>query len=249
MTLRGKRVVLLGATSGIARWVARELASRGARLHLAGRDTEELSRQVADLSVRYGAEVSRSRFEATDYAHHPELLRAASRSLGGLDGVMVFVGLLGDQERAQRDFDHAREIAEVNYLAVASLLTHAANLLEPQGEGFLVAISSVAGDRGRRSNYVYGSAKGALSVFMQGLRHRLAPAGIRVVTVKPGTVDTKMTFGMQGLPLMASPQRVGAAIVRGLEAGRETLYVPWYWGPIMAVLRLLPEGLFQRLKL
>lgn len=250
--LRGRRICLVGSTSGIARALARQLASRGAILHLGARDLEEAGRDARDLELRGGLPVGFSRFEALDLASHPVFLEEARRQLGGLDCVVVAFGILGDQERARRDFAYARHVMEMNYLAPASILSHAGAMLEDQGTGgMLVALGSVAGDRGRPSNYTYGSAKAGLHAYLQGLRGRLAPAGIRVLTVKPGPVDTPMTFGM-GFPggrLTARPEAVARDIVRAMERGNEVLYTPCHWSLIMGVLKAIPESIFKRMKI
>src|SRR4030095_2995501 len=214
--MKDKSVLILGATSSLARAVATLLASEGANLYLAGRDAFEVERVAADLAIRYRANVKWGSLEATEYGEHLEFFDRVIAALGRLDIVVSSLGELGDQNRAQTDFDHARRIMESNYTGVASILTYAANYLEERGSGMIVGISSVAGDRGRQSNYVYGSAKGAFSLFLQGLRNRLSKRGVRVVTVKPGFMDTKMTFGKQGMFLVASPDAVAAAIGKGM---------------------------------
>lgn len=243
-------VLILGATSPIARGVASAFARRGHSLHLGARNEEELERTASDLRVREGREVRTSLFDATRTDEHRAFLEDVVKQAGGeLDGVVVAFGLLGDPERARRDFDHAEQIFLVNLTGAVSVLTHVANLLEEQGRGFIVGISSVAGDRGRQSNYVYGAAKGGFTIFLQGLRNRLAPAGVQVVTVKPGFVDTRMTFGLPGLFAVADPADVGEGIARAVDAGRDEVYLPAFWRGIMTVIRAVPERLFKRLKL
>lgn len=249
MRLRGCRIALVGSTSSIARSLARELASRGALLHLGARDREETERDVADLTVRSGAPVTWSPFDALDLPSHRGFLEEARARMGGLDGVIVAFGLLGDQERARTDFAHAREILDLNFTAPASVLCEAADLV---GEGgFLMGLGSVAGERGRQSNYTYGAAKAGLHVYLAGLRNRLAPRGIRVFTIKPGLIDTPMTFGLglKGGPLAASPETCARGIVKALLAGREVAYVPGFWAGIMTLIRAIPEPVFKRMKM
>jgi len=250
--VRGRRLCLVGSTSGIARALARQLVARGARVHLGARDLEEAERDAVDLQIRGGNPVSFSRFEAMDLASHADFLAQARERLGGLDGVLVAFGILGDQERCRRDFNYARQVMDMNYTAPASVLSQAAALLEEQGQGgLLVALGSVAGDRGRPSNYTYGSAKAGLHAYMQGLRGRLASQGIRVLTIKPGPVDTPMTFGL-GFPgglLTADPESVARSILRAIERGGEVVYAPCFWAGIMAVLRAIPESVFKKMKL
>ncbi len=248
--IRGANVLIVGATSTIARHVAGQLAARGARLHLAARDEAEAKRIGQDLEVRRGAEVSWDSFEATDYDRHERLLDSADEEMGGLDGLLVAVGMLGDQTRAEADPEHLRDVIEVNYSAPASLITAAANRFEEQGHGWIAALSSVSGDRGRPSNYAYGSAKAGLTAFLEGLRGRLHGSGAHVLTVKPGPTDTKMTFGMDDPPpLMAEPERVAQRIVRAIEKGKDVCYAPPIWRYIMAAIRLTPGRLFKRLDL
>lgn len=247
--MRGKAVLFLGATSSVARALAHQMAQHGAALHLAARDGFEVERMAKDMAIRYQASITCSTFEAFDYHTHAEFLQKAVDNLGGLDGVVVSLGELGDQQQAEVDFDRAQRIIHSNYTGVASLLTHGANYLEEQGNGFIIGISSVAGDRGRQSNYIYGSAKGALSLFLQGLRSRLCKSGVHVMTVKPGFVDTKMTFGKPGMFLVASPEQVATAVIKALQKKKDVAYVPWFWFWIMLIIRSIPEFLFKKLKL
>ncbi|MCS3861640.1 short-subunit dehydrogenase [Salinibacter ruber] len=248
--IRGANVLIVGATSTIARHAAGELASRGARLHLAARDEAEAERIGQDLAVRRGAEVSWDSFEATDYEGHERLLDRATEAMGGLDGLLVAVGMLGDQARAEDDPAHLREVIEINYSAPASLITAAANRFEKQGRGWIAALSSVAGDRGRPTNYAYGSAKAGLTAFLEGLRGRLHESGVHVLTAKPGPTDTKMTFGMDDPPpLMAEPERVAGQVAQAIEEGKDVCYAPPIWRYIMAAIRLIPASVFKKLDL
>lgn len=242
-------VLILGATSAIARGCAKALAARGTALYLAGRDRDELKRLSADLKIRYGVQVEHGRFDVLAIKQHEAFVASVSESLGGLQGVVSAVGELGHAEQDARDPEAVVRLVQSNFAGVASVLTCCANRLETQGSGFIVGITSVAGDRGRQSNYPYGAAKGGLSLFLQGLRNRLFPTGVRVLTVKPGFVDTAMTFGMPGLFLVADPDAVGARIVRALDGRADVIYVPWFWRFIMLIIRTVPEALFKRLKL
>ena len=187
-----------------------------------------------------------STFDAEDYDQHEQFFQNALALAGTFEGVVLATGYLGDQQRAQTDWSEARAILDRNFVSAASLLHVAGRYLELRQSGWIVAVSSVAGDRGRMSNYVYGSAKGGLSVFLQGLRSRLQKAGVHVMTVKPGPVDTSMTFGMDKLPLLADPNKVGAAIVKALVKGKDQVYVPSPWRMIMFVLKSVPEKLFKK---
>jgi NAD(P)-dependent dehydrogenase (short-subunit alcohol dehydrogenase family) len=240
---------VLGATSAIARGTAAALARRGYPLYLGGRDESELVRIAADLNIRYQAEVRYGAVDASDYATHRLFLEGVVETMGGLEGVVWTIGYLGDAMVARTQFQEAERVIVVNFTSAVSLLSECANYLEGKGSGFIIGLSSVAGDRGRQSNYHYGAAKGGLNLFLQGLRNRLFPAGVRVLTVKPGFVDTAMTFGLPGLFLVASPRKVGERIVAALERPRDVIYVPGFWRYIMFVIRAIPESLFKRLKL
>lgn len=187
--------------------------------------------------------------DLTDTKRHEALLAAAADALGGLDVVLIAYGTLADQAACEADYRVAERELRTNLLSVVSLLTHLANRMEAQRSGTIAVISSVAGDRGRASNYVYGSAKGALSLFAQGLRNRLHPSGVRVVTIKPGLVDTPMTAHLKKNPLFASPEAVAKGVVRALDGGPEVVYLPAFWHLVMLGIRALPEGLFKRLRL
>ena len=241
---------MLGATSVIGRATAQAFADAGYDLVLAGRAADELRRVAADLRVRSEADVRTEAFDALDTATHAAVIRhAIDDSEDRLVGAVVAFGELGDAERAAQDFEHAEEIIRVNYIGAVSALTLLADYFEKKRAGFIVAISSVAGDRGRRSNYVYGSSKGALSLYLQGLRGRLHASGVQVLTVKPGFIDTRMTFGNVSPHLAADPDKVGAAILKAVGAKRSVVYVPGYWSLIMKAINLIPERLFKRLDL
>ncbi|MBE3552814.1 MAG: SDR family oxidoreductase [Kyrpidia tusciae] len=249
-----KTAVVLGATSGIARALAGELAREGYGLILAGRDLEELEALAADLGVRYGAPARARAFDALDEKSHPafveECLEESVREFGGeLEGVVLAYGYLGDQKRAEGDFEEARRIVETNFVSCVSVLHPFAAHMEQRGWGWLCVFSSVAGDRGRQSNYMYGAAKGGLSLFLQGLRNRLARSGVRVLTVKPGFVDTAMTFGKEGMMLVASPEAVARGVMKALKKGRDVVYVPGFWRWIMAGVRAVPERVFKKMSL
>jgi decaprenylphospho-beta-D-erythro-pentofuranosid-2-ulose 2-reductase len=241
--------LILGATSAIARATARELAARGHTLTLAGRDLAELQRDAADLQLRYGVQVFVSSFDAEAFDSHSAFLTQVVAQGGGLEGVVLAFGYLGEQSLAAQDFSETLAILQRNYVGAVSILNRCADYLAAQGHGNIIAISSVAGDRGRQSNYIYGSAKGGLSVYLQGLRNALFHRGVHVMTVKPGFVDTAMTYGMPGLFLVASPQAVAQKILQARDKKRNELYVPWFWRWIMLIIRHVPEPIFKRLKM
>jgi decaprenylphospho-beta-D-erythro-pentofuranosid-2-ulose 2-reductase len=242
-------VLIVGATSGIGRAVARAWAEAGHDLVLAGRDEEELRAQAADIELWLGVRVATVRFDATEFESHAQIFESAARAFDGLDAVVVCHGYLVPQAEAARDFGEARRVIDANFTSAVSVLNLAADYFEPRGRGTIVAITSVAGDRGRQSNYIYGSAKAGLQTYLEGLRHRLFRSGAKVVDVRPGFVDTGMTWGLPGVFLAATPQRVGRDIYRAARRGRSVVYTPWFWRWIMAIVRRLPRFLFHRTKL
>ncbi|HET7560677.1 MAG TPA: SDR family NAD(P)-dependent oxidoreductase, partial [Limnochordia bacterium] len=195
--------VIVGATSGLGRAIAAELARRKQRLILSGRDTESLAADAADLLIRHGCDVDVVPLDLTAVSGHAAWWRAClNRAPDEALGVVLCTGYLGDGERAPLDRDLARRIVEINYTACVALLDVVAAELAERRRGSITVIGSVAGDRGRAGNYHYGSAKAGLAVYLQGLRGRLAEHGVRVVTVKPGLIDTRMTWGRPALPLI-----------------------------------------------
>jgi decaprenylphospho-beta-D-erythro-pentofuranosid-2-ulose 2-reductase len=244
------RVLLLGATSGIGGALARRLAAQGHDLILAGRDKDDLESRARDLDVRYGVRAEVLLFEALDFDSHPGLIEACFRSAPeGLEGVALCHGAMSDPDEAATSFASARHMIDVNYTSAVSLLDRAAEQMERQGHGWICAVTSVAGDRGRASNYHYGSSKGALSIYLSGLRVRLARAGVSVTDVRPGMVDTRLTYGLPGLVLVAQPETVAADTWKAIRRGRAVVYTPWVWQIIMGIVRRLPYFVFKRLPL
>ena len=243
-----KTVLIIGATSAIARASAAAFAAQGYHLFLAGRNADELRRIAADLAIRYPVKTMYGVFVAEALDSHAQFFTQAIAVMGEMEGVVLAVGYLGDQHAA-RDFRVAAEIILVNFTAAVSILSHCADYLEARQQGFMIGISSVAGDRGRQSNYTYGAAKGALSLYLQGLRNRLQASKVRVITVKPGFVDTAMTYGMPALFLVASPQYVGERIAGSLHNAADIIYLPWFWRYIMLIIKSIPESVFKRMKL
>jgi short-subunit dehydrogenase len=244
-----QRILIIGATSAIAEATARRFAARGDALFLAGRSAERLQAIAADLSVRGAPRVDSMQFDARSFEQLTPLLQAATATLGGLDAALIAHGTLSDQRECQQSVQLLREEFDVNALSAMALCTVLANQFEAQGRGVIAVISSVAGDRGRQSNYVYGAAKAAVSAFTSGLRQRLYPKGVRVVTIKPGFVSTPMTAAFKKGALWAAPDSVAADIVRAMDRGTAVIYTPWFWRAIMFVIRSVPETIFRRLKL
>jgi decaprenylphospho-beta-D-erythro-pentofuranosid-2-ulose 2-reductase len=241
-------ILIIGATSAIAEQLARRLATSGTACYLTGRDAGRLESIAADLRVREVQQVEIESLDITDARALDGLVTRAIAALGGLDAVIVAAGLLPDQAKVNADAKRLRETFEVNALGAMVILNEAAAFFEHQGHGQIVAIGSVAGDRGRATNYAYGAAKGALEIFMSGLRQRLHQSGVQVLLVKPGFVDTPMTADFPKGPLWASPERVAQDIVRAMAKGRSVIYTPWFWRWIMLIIRHLPERLFVRLR-
>jgi decaprenylphospho-beta-D-erythro-pentofuranosid-2-ulose 2-reductase len=245
-------VIVVGATSGIARALIVEFARRGCGLVLAGRDMEELEACAADVRVRFQVPVFIEAFRAEDFDNYASFWQCATKHFAeGIDGVVVCHGMLPDQQAAEQNLNLLRQSFEVNFLSAAALLEIAASYFLQRHRGWIAAISSVAGDRGRQSNYLYGAPKAGLTAYLQGLRNRLHSAGIPVLTIKPGFVATRMTEGRvkPNSPLMAKPERVARQIDRAIRRRRNVLYTPPIWRIVMAIIRTIPEGIFKRLKL
>jgi short-subunit dehydrogenase len=246
------RIAIFGATSAIAAATAREFCARGDHLFLIGRNPHKLRAVVKDLQVRKSGDqiVASASADLTARERHPALLDEAQRSLGGLDVVLIAQGSLPDQRACEASVEAALAEIDTNALSVISLATLAANLFERQRRGAIVVIGSVAGDRGRQSNYIYGAAKGMVAIFCQGLRNRLAKSGVTVTLIKPGFVDTPMTarFDKKGF-LWAQPSAIGETIVRATARGADEVYAPAFWRVIMIVIRAIPERVIKRLKL
>jgi short-subunit dehydrogenase len=228
---------------------ARLYAARGARLYLVARNREKLTATADDLRVRGAAQVETAVLDLLEIPRHAGVIEDAFLRLGELDVALLAHGILPDQGRCEADVQTTLNTLEVNLNSTVAMLTLLANRFEAQRHGCIAVISSVAGDRGRQSNYVYGATKGGLNVFLQGLRNRLSRCGVAVVTLKPGFVDTPMTAGIPKNALFASPATVGRAIYRAIEAGRDVAYIPAFWRLILLVVKSIPESIFKRLRL
>lgn len=240
-------VLILGARSDIGKAVAHQFAALGHPIQLAARNVETLETDKTDLELRYSVPVTLHEFDALATETHegfvaalPELPQTA----------VCAVGVMGRQEENERDINAASRVMRSNYEGPVTILAHLANRFEERGSGTLVGISSVAGDRGRATNYVYGSAKAGFTVFLSGLRNRLAKGGVHVVTVLPGFVATQMTEGMD-LParLTAQPDEVAEVIVRAVQRKKDIIYVAPIWRLIMLIIRNIPERIFKVLKI
>lgn len=247
---RHRRVAIFGATSGIGIAVGRRLASEGARIVLVGRDREALAATGRDLGVRGAAEIAEI---VCDFAAVETLGAAAAeawQALAGLDLALVTYGSLPDQARLDADPDEAAAVLTLNFASPSVLAMHLARHFATQGSGTIAVITSVAGDRGRKSNYLYGAAKGGLQRLLEGLRHRLYATGVQVLDIRPGFVLTRMTEHLRrGGFLWADPDKVAADILHAVERRRAVIYTPWFWRIILLVVRAVPRPLFHRTSL
>jgi short-subunit dehydrogenase len=224
-------------------------AARGEQLFLVGRDPHRVQAVADDLTARGAGKVDREALDLTSTDRHRDLIQRAVEAMGYIDIVLIAHGILGDQKTAEHSFEQAREILDTNFTSVVSLLTILGVYFEERRDGCILVISSVAGDRGRRSNYVYGSSKAAKSAFLQGLRGRLHESNVVVTTIKPGFVDTAMTSHLKKGLLWAQPETIARGIVRAAEKRKDVVYLPWFWWPIMCIVRHIPEWIFKRLPL
>ena len=238
--------LVLGASSSVARNFARVAAETGADLILAGRDIADIDRTAADARIRGGGRVDVRAFDAIDRSSHEDFVAELPRRPFN---VFLAFGMLVPQETIDRDPALAQQVIAVNYLGAVSVLSRLAPRMADEGRGAIVVLSSVAGDRGRPSNYVYGSAKAGLNVYLQGLRASYAAKGISIITVKPGFLDTAMTYGMPGMFLVASPEACASACLKFAAKGRDTAYFPGFWWFIMTIIKAIPERIFKRLRL
>ena len=244
-----QKVVIIGATSAIAEATARLYAARGAQLFLVARNAARLKDIADDLRVRGAPEVFQASLDVNDVQDHARLIEQIWASLGHVDVCLVAHGTLPDQAQCEASVELSLKEFATNGTSTIALLTAVAPRFESQRKGVIAVISSVAGDRGRQSNYLYGSAKAAVTAFASGLRQRLAKVGVNVLTIKPGFVDTPMTRDFKKGALWAKPDDIARGIVRGSDRGRSVMYLPWFWLPIMLIIRHVPEFVFKRIKL
>ncbi len=244
------RILIIGATSAIAQATARLWVSAETRFFLVARDAAKLSIVAEDLRTRGAAEVFTQVLDVNQCEQHLQLIDSAFNRLQGLDIALIAHGVLDNQADGEQSYTVALHSLQTNFLSVVSLLTPLANVLEKQRYGCIAVISSVAGDRGRQSNYIYGAAKGGLSLFLQGLRNRLSKANVNVLTIKPGFVDTPMTAHIQPKgALWATPEKIGQGIVNAIAKRKDIVYLPAFWWVIMSIIKAIPETIFKRLKL
>ena len=242
-------ILIIGATSAIAHETAKLFANEGASFFLVARTAEKLAAVKADLLVRNARQVETSLLDLTAVDRYQELIDNAVETFGELDTILIAHGSLGDQQACEQNVTKTLAEFNTNCTSVIALLTIAANYFERKKRGCIAVIGSVAGDRGKKSNYIYGAAKAAVAVFLQGLRNRLSKAGVNVITIKPGFVDTPMTASMPKNALFAQPQRVAQEIHRAIKQSKEVAYTPWFWRPIMFAIKCIPEFVFKRMNL
>ncbi|MCI2397971.1 SDR family oxidoreductase [Aliiroseovarius subalbicans] len=239
--------IILGATSSMARAFARRVADDGATVLLAGRDMDDLKRTAADLVAR-GAKAEAIAFDARKPAGFGTIVTRAGREEGQINAA-VFVGSMPEQSAIDADPSLIDGTVTDSFTGPAQLLQMLAPLMEDRGCGTIVGVGSVAGDRGRIGNYVYGAAKAGFATYLSGLRNRLTRVGGHVVTVKPGFVDTAMTWGIEGMFLVASPDKVAADILKAVEKRRNVIYTPFFWRYIMLIIRHIPEAIFKKMSI
>jgi hypothetical protein len=244
-----QKILIIGATSAIAEATARLWAARGDALFLVGRSAERLDVIADDLRVRGAASVACFALDACDTSAHAAMLDAAEKAMGGLDVALIAHGSLPDQKACEASVELTLREINTNALSVIALATVLGETFAKQGSGSLAVISSVAGDRGRQSNYVYGAAKGMVSLFLQGLRNRLDRQGIKVLTIKPGFVDTPMTAAFSKGALWAKPEAIARGIVQAVDKKCDEVYLPGFWWLIMLLIRHIPERVFKKLSL
>lgn len=244
-----QRVLIIGATSAIAEAAARVLAERGDALFLAARNTGHLARIASDLATRGAARVEQASFNATRLEAFETLLDEAFDALDGIDIALIAHGSGSHEASCLRSLDELRREFDINATSTLALMAQLGLRMKAQGYGSIAVISSVAGDRGRAANLLYGSAKAAVSAYASGLRQRLAGSGVNVLTIKPGWIDTPMTANLRKSALFATPGRIAPAIVRAIDKRRAVVYLPWFWRPIMLALRAIPESIWKRLSL
>ena len=240
-----KNILILGATSDMAQAIAKKYAAEGWSLTLAALEPELLEPIAADLRVRSEVKIQTLEFDATDFSNHRNFYESLETQP---DVVLCVFGYMGDQLEVRTNLEEIRRTISINFVGAASILAVVAEDFEKRRQGAIVGISSVAGDRGRQSNYVYGSAKAGFTTYLAGLRNRLAKSGVHVMTVKPGFCRTKMTENLE-LPaaLTASPEQVADAVFQGLEKKKNTIYILWMWRWIMLIIRHIPETIFKKM--
>lgn len=242
-------ILILGATSSIAKHTTRLFAQDEASLYLVARNKSKLPAMKKDMLVRGATAVEYESLDLENSELHADLIKRATEKMGSIDIVLIAYGTLANQKKAEKNYKNTLAELQINCLSVISLLTLLANQFEKQGSGTIAVISSPAGDRGRQSNYIYGTAKGALTIFLQGLRNRLSKANVHVLTIKPGFVDTPMTKDFKKGILWVNPSVISAGIYKAIKKKKEVVYLPFFWRYIMLIIKSIPEKIFKHLSL
>lgn len=246
------KLVIFGATSAIAMATARRYAEEKAVMLLVGRDEDKLGDLRNDLLTRGAREVYSYSADLSVVDQHEKMLEQLDSILPDFNAVLIAYGTLSDQELCEQDFSEAAKELNTNFISAASLVARIANRFEARNDSAqckIAVITSVAGDRGRKSNYIYGTAKGALTLFLQGVRNRLSASGVQVLTIKPGFVATPMTADIEQGPLFASADVVGKGIHKAMESGKDVVYLPFFWWGIMFIIKSIPEKIFKKLSI
>ena len=244
-----RKILIIGGASAIASETAKLFSKNGDILFLADLNIDRLNIVKDDINTFHPAVIHIQEFNVLDFDKHHELFEKAFEVMSGLDVVLIAHGTLPDQKQIENNTDQIIREFNINCTSVISLSSIAAGYLEKQGSGCIAVISSVAGDRGRQSNYIYGAAKGGVSLFFQGLRNRLSSKGISVLTIKPGFVDTPMTAGMPKNPLYSTAKVVGKGIFDAIDKKKDIVYLPGFWRLVMFIIKHIPEGIFKKLSL
>lgn len=242
-------ILILGATSAIAKHTTRLFATDEHSLYLVARNESKLSSMKQDMLVRGAKEVNYESLDLADNKQHKDLISRVTETMGSIDTVLIAYGTLAEQSKSEESYENTLKELQINCLSVISLLTILANQFEQQKSGCIAVISSPSGDRGRQSNYIYGTAKGALSIFLQGLRNRLAKSKVHVLTIKPGFVDTPMTKDFKKGSLWANPEVISKGVYNAIKKKREVVYLPFFWRYIMMIIKSIPEKIFKYLSL
>ncbi|MDA3806619.1 MAG: SDR family oxidoreductase [Thiomicrorhabdus sp.] len=244
-----KNILIIGATSAIAQATLRIYAEQNHNLFLVARNAEALKTIAEDAKIRGAQQVEIHACDLAELESHQSLIETVYKSYPKLDIVLIAHGTLPNQSACQENVALTLQEMNINGLSTISLLTLLANRFEAEKSGSIAVITSVAGDRGRQSNYVYGAAKGMVSTFLQGLRNRLNDSGVQVLDIKPGFVDTPMTAEFKKGALWAQPEQIAKSIIKAIDKRKNTLYTPVFWAGIMFIIRSVPEVIFKRLKL
>lgn len=244
-----KKIAIFGAASAIAQETAKHFAQKGAELYLLDLSAGRLESVRKDIQARFNNTIHIKEFNANELSSHQQVFDSIISEMNGLDAVLIAWGTLPNQKEIEKDIPKLVSEFTTNGLSIISMASIAANYFESKNSGTLAVISSVAGDRGRQSNYVYGAAKGTISLFLQGLRNRFGKSDIKIITIKPGMVDTPMTADMPKSPLFASPKTIGKGIFEAMANGKEIAYLPGYWRLIMFIIKHIPEFIFKKLSL